>query len=74
VLEPGEPLSPKESKLLQSSKLEVIDGAAPVKVASKKTSPARGFLRRGFLNPSLLVQALPIVSVASSLILVVKED
>jgi hypothetical protein len=66
VLEPGEPLSPKESKLLQSSKLEVIDGAAPVKVASKKTSPARGFLRRGFINPSLSGQASPKVSVASS--------
>jgi hypothetical protein len=42
--EPGESLSPKESKLLQSSELKVIDEAAPVKVASKKTFLARRFL------------------------------
>jgi hypothetical protein len=48
--------------------------AALVKVASKKTSSARGFLQRGFLNPSLSGQASPKVSVASSYTLVVKED
>jgi hypothetical protein len=44
-------LSTKESKLLQNSKTEVIDEATPMKVAAKKTSPARGFLWKGFLNP-----------------------
>jgi hypothetical protein len=74
VSEPGEPLSPKESKLLQSSKTEVIDEAASMKVASKKTSLVKGFLQMGFLNSSLSGQASPKVFVASSSTLVVKED
>jgi hypothetical protein len=45
-----------------------------VKVASKKTSLAISFLRRGFLNPNLLGQVSPRVLVASSSTLVVKED
>ncbi len=40
----------------------------------RKTSPVRGFLRRGFLNPGLSGQASPKVFVASSSTLVVKED
>jgi hypothetical protein len=67
-------LSSKETKLPQSLKLEVIDEATPVKVASKKISLLRSFLRRGFLNPSISRQVLPKVSVALSSTLVIKED
>jgi len=45
-----------ESKLVQSSKLEVVDEATSVKVVIRQTPPARGFLRRGFLNSSLARQ------------------
>jgi hypothetical protein len=62
------------SKLLQSSKTEVIDEATSLKVASNKTSPARGFLRRGFLNPGLSGQASPKGLVVPPSTLVVKED
>jgi hypothetical protein len=53
---PGVPLFPMESKLVQSSKLEVVDEATSVKVVIRQTPPARGFLRRGFLNSSLARQ------------------
>jgi hypothetical protein len=59
---------------LQSLKLEIIDEATLVKVASKKTSLVKGFLQREFLNSSLSGQASPKVSIVSLLTLVVKED
>lgn len=49
--------------------------AAFVKAVVKHTTPLRGFLRRGFLNPSMQVNSIlmPKVSVASSSTLVLKE-
>jgi hypothetical protein len=58
---------------VQSSKSEVVDEAASVKVVIRQTPPARGFLQRGFLNSSLAEQVLPKLSVASLSTLVVKE-
>jgi hypothetical protein len=50
---------------------------ASVKAFVKHSTPVRGFLRRGFLNPSLSVQVTPHfpskVSVASSSTLIIKE-
>jgi hypothetical protein len=44
---------PLESKLVQSSRVPpLVDEVASVKDVIKRTPPARGFLRRGFLNSS----------------------
>jgi len=52
--------------------LDSVGVAVSMKAVVKQSILARGFLRRGFLNPSLSVQPLlsPEVSAASSLTLV----
>jgi hypothetical protein len=66
---------PLESKLVQSFRVPpLVDETASVKDVIKRTSPARGFLRRGFLNSSPARQVSPKVPVVSPSTLVVKED
>jgi len=55
--EPGVPLFPLESKLVQGARVPpLVDEATSVKVVIKQIPPTRGFLRRGFLNSSLAGQ------------------
>jgi hypothetical protein len=77
--EPGVHLFPMVSKPLQSSKLvskpqiavqlvpDLGGVAASVKAVVKHTTPARGFLRRGFLNPSIQVNSIPLPKVSVAL-------
>jgi hypothetical protein len=41
--------------------------AASVKAVVKHTTPATGFLRRGFLNPSIQVNSIPLPKVSVAL-------
>jgi hypothetical protein len=69
------PLLLVESKLVHSSRVPpLVEEAASVKVAIKQTPSARDFLRRGFLNSSLVEQVLLKVSVILLSTLVANED
>jgi hypothetical protein len=60
---------------VQSSRVPpLVDEAASMKDVIKQIPPARGFLRRGFLNSSPARQVSPKVLVMLPLTLVVKED
>jgi hypothetical protein len=62
-----------ETKSLQRSKVEDPSKAVSMKVVVKQSCPARGFLRRGFLNRSVQPTLSPKVSVVSSSTVVAKE-
>jgi hypothetical protein len=51
-----------ETKSLQRSTVEDSGKAVSMKAVVKQTSPARGFIRRGFLNRSMQPTLLPKVS------------
>jgi len=42
--------------------LDSVGVAVSVKAIVKQSTPAKGFLQRGFLNPSLSVQVKPLLS------------
>jgi hypothetical protein len=62
-----------ETKFLQRSRVKDSSKAVSMKAVVKQTSPARGFIRRGFLNRSMQPTLLPKVSVVSSSTLVAKK-